>query len=86
LDPSALKDAERTALETHRALGLDPLSRIDLRVHPQRKAFALEANALPGMTPTSLVPEIARHAGISFDRLILTLIQHALKRSRGWLA
>lgn len=84
IDPSALNDAEQIALKTHRALDLDPLSRIDLRVHPQRGAFVLEANALPGMTPTSLVPEIARHAGISFDQLILTLIQHALKRSRSW--
>lgn len=83
LEPEVLQNAERIALETHRALGLDPLSRIDLRVHPHRGAFVLEANALPGMTPTSLVPEIAQHAQVSFGRLILSLIQHALKRSRG---
>lgn len=81
IEPSILQEVERVALETHKALCLEPLSRVDIRVHPKNGPFILEANALPGMTPTSLVPEIARYAGISFVQLVWLLIRNALKRS-----
>lgn len=80
IEPEPLQEAERIALKTHEALCLEPLSRIDLRVHPRKGAYVLEANALPGMTPTSLVPEIARYAGISFVRLVWMLVQNAVNR------
>jgi D-alanine-D-alanine ligase len=40
----------------------------------------LEVNALPGMTPTSLLPDEAQHAGISFDALVDRLLSYAYRR------
>ena len=42
--------------------------------------YVLEANTLPGMTPTSLFPESAKAAGISFYKLLTILIEGALKK------
>ena len=59
------------ALRAHRMLGCRGVSRADLRYDDTAalpgELYLLEVNTQPGMTPTSLVPDIARHAGISFD-------------------
>ncbi len=57
---------QRTALEVHHLLGLSTYSRIDFIVDDAETIFLIEANSLPGMTPTSLLPQEAAAAGISY--------------------
>jgi D-alanine-D-alanine ligase len=72
------------ALRAHRALGCRGVSRADLRYDdtPQGDGglYLLEVNTQPGMTPTSLVPDIARHAGIGFDQLVVWMVENAACR------
>lgn len=60
---------ERLALDAHRALGCRSYSRVDIRVRKNGEAFVLEVNTLPGMTGQSLMPKLAKHAGISYPEL-----------------
>jgi D-alanine-D-alanine ligase len=81
LHPQAYAQALEVALGAHRALGCRGVSRADLRYddtagEPGRLAL-LEVNTQPGMTPTSLVPEIAAHAGISFNELVRWMVENA---------
>ena len=68
------------ALEVHRLLRLRDFSRIDFIVDDASDAWCLEANALPGMTGTSLVPKAAEAAGISFPELCDRIVRMAEKR------
>ena len=68
------------ALVAHRALGCRGLSRSDFRWDERRGLaglFLLETNTQPGMTPTSLSPEQARHVGIGFPELCRWLVEDA---------
>lgn len=67
------------AVRAHRALGCRGVSRADLRYDDtaDQGLFLLEVNTQPGMTPTSLVPDIARHAGIGFDELVVWIAENA---------
>jgi D-alanine-D-alanine ligase len=62
------------AARAHRALGCRGVTRADFRYDSKggdgARLYLLEVNTQPGMTPTSLVPDIARHAGIGFDELV----------------
>jgi D-alanine-D-alanine ligase len=69
------------ALSVHRLLGLRDYSRTDFIVTKEGRPYILEINALPGLTPLSLLPDEARAAGISFDALIERLLQYALGRN-----
>jgi D-alanine-D-alanine ligase len=71
------------ALSVHRLLGLRDYSRTDFIVSKEGRPTILEVNALPGMTPTSLLPDEALHAGISYDALVERLLQYALARASG---
>lgn len=64
-------------LKAHQVLGCTGYSRVDLRVDPQRRPYVLEVNTLPGMTETSLLPEIARGVGIDFDALVERILETA---------
>jgi D-alanine-D-alanine ligase len=68
------------ALSVHRLIGLRDYSRTDFIVTDHGRPTILEVNALPGMTPTSLLPDEAQHAGISFDALVDRLVHYALAR------
>ena len=71
----------RYALEAHRILGCRGTSRTDFRWDDEQGAdglFVLETNTQPGMTPLSLVPEQARHVGMSYEDLVETIIADAL--------
>ncbi len=77
---------ERTqeiAILAHQALGCRDLSRVDFLVPNEGDPIVLEVNTLPGMTPTSLFPDAASAAGISFEALVAHLIDRALKRAPG---
>lgn len=68
------------ALSVHRLIGLRDYSRTDFIVTDQGRPTILEVNALPGMTPQSLLPDEAQHAGISYEALVDRLLQFALLR------
>jgi D-alanine-D-alanine ligase len=73
--------ARRLALGAHRALGCRGVSRTDFRYDDRIEGtgglVCLEVNTQPGMTETSLVPELAAHAGISFDELVQWMVEDA---------
>ncbi len=73
---------ERIALEAHRLLGCKGASRADFRWDDSRGVgglFLLEVNTQPGMTPLSLVPEQARHRGMSYAALVQAIIDDAMQ-------
>ncbi|MFZ5793651.1 MAG: D-alanine--D-alanine ligase [Sphingomonas sp.] len=73
---------KRIALDAHRLLGCKGASRSDFRWDDEQGVdglFLLEVNTQPGMTPLSLLPEQARHCGISYPALVQTLLDEALK-------
>ncbi|MDE0358322.1 MAG: D-alanine--D-alanine ligase [Gammaproteobacteria bacterium] len=59
----------RQALAVHRALRLEGFSRVDFILDSAATPWCLEANALPGLTPASLLPRAGRAAGLSFGEL-----------------
>jgi len=75
------EECRRLALLAHRALGCRGISRADFRYDenaaPGERLYCLEVNTQPGMTETSLVPEMAQHAGIGFDELVRWMIEDA---------
>ena len=82
--PDALRDeAQRLALVAYDALKLRGCARIDFRLDPDGRLFCLEANTLPGMTGTSLVPQAAMAAGIDFPELCERIAVEALRSPGG---
>ena len=64
-------DAQRLALAAHDALGCSGFSRVDLMLDEATRSLSvLEVNAIPGLTETSLLPQAADTAGLSFDELV----------------
>src|SRR5436305_1091628 len=74
---------QQLAVEAHVTLGCRDLSRVDFLVEPSGRIVLLEVNTLPGSTPTSLYPDGAQAAGISFEQLVERLVRQALGRGRG---
>ena len=73
---------EAIAVEAHRLLGCKGASRSDFRWDDERGVaglFLLEVNTQPGMTPLSLVPEQARHRGMSYPELVQAIVDEAMK-------
>jgi D-alanine-D-alanine ligase len=80
-DEVAARAAE-LALATYRALGCYGFARVDLMLeHGSEELTVLEANAIPGLTETSLLPLAAEAAGIGFDALIARLLELAVART-----
>jgi D-alanine-D-alanine ligase len=81
LPPETYQEALEAALLAHRTLGCRGISRADFRYQEigngSARLYMLEVNTQPGMTPLSLVPEQARHVGISFDELVGWLVENA---------
>jgi D-alanine-D-alanine ligase len=79
--PKVYEEVRNIALKAHAALGCRGVSRTDLRFNDKAGAdgeiVCLEVNTQPGMTPTSLVPELARHAGHSFEELVAWMVEEA---------
>jgi D-alanine-D-alanine ligase len=71
---------QHLALETHRALGLRDFSRIDFRLDAEGQPCVLEANTLPGLTQTSLLPQSAKVCGLDFRALCQAIVEMALRR------
>ena len=66
-------------LTAHRALGCKGYSRVDFIIDDTGSLYILEVNTLPGMTATSLLPDIARGVGISFPDLVEEILRLALE-------
>jgi len=81
ISPFVYQHVRRLALAAHRALGCRGVSRADFRYDDRVEGtgglVCLEVNTQPGMTETSLVPELAAHAGITFDELVQWMIEDA---------
>jgi len=65
------------ALKAHRILGCEGWGRVDLILDYSDKPYFLENNTSPGMTSHSLVPIAAKNAGISFDDLVIRILELA---------
>jgi D-alanine-D-alanine ligase len=74
IKPNIYHEVQRLSLLAHRALGCRGVSRADFRYDESKgesgELACLEVNTQPGMTETSLVPEIAAYAGVSFGELV----------------
>jgi D-alanine-D-alanine ligase len=81
IDDDLTARLQMLALSVHRLLGLRDYSRTDIIVTKEGRPYILEINALPGLTPLSLLPDEVRAAGISFEALIERLLQYALGRA-----
>ena len=76
VERSVYDQAMKMALVAHKALGCRGVSRTDFR-YDGKTLYILELNTQPGMTPTSLVPEQAAHAGLSFEELVTWMVENA---------
>jgi D-alanine-D-alanine ligase len=74
----ASEKARALAVAAHKALQLRAYSRTDMILADTDKIFVLETNTIPGMTPTSLFPQAAEAAGITFSKLLDQLVEMAL--------
>lgn len=85
---TATERIQAAALRAHTLLGCQGVSRADFILDDCDEPFLLEVNTIPGMTPTSLLPQQAAAVGISFEQLCVGLVDHArrLGRRRPWLS
>jgi D-alanine-D-alanine ligase len=79
IDPAESVLLQQLSLRAHAVLKLGTYSRIDFRRDEQGHYWCLEANSLPGMTATSLLPQAAKAAGIEFPELLDRICRGALK-------
>jgi len=78
LSPNIYQNVKRLSLLAHQAIGCRGVSRSDFRFDEERNELIwLEVNTQPGMTSTSLVPDIASVSGQSFDDLIKWMVEDA---------
>lgn len=81
LSPNLYQSIQKMALDAHRALGCRGISRADFRLDDRPygtgELVCLEVNTQPGMTSTSLVPELAAHAGWTFGELVRWIVEDA---------
>jgi D-alanine-D-alanine ligase len=80
IKPNIYQEIQQLALMAHQALGCRGVTRSDFRFDPQASSdqvVCLEVNTQPGMTRTSLVPELAAHAGHSFQDLVRWILEDA---------
>lgn len=76
--PNLYRQIEQCALTAHQAIGCRGVSRSDFRYDDESDTLVwLEVNTQPGMTETSLVPELAAHAGMNFGELVKWIVEDA---------
>jgi D-alanine-D-alanine ligase len=80
LPGDATERAQELALRTYRLLGLEGFGRVDLMLDESGDLWVLEANPIPGLTDTSLLPQAAEAAGIGFDQLVERILELAQAR------
>jgi D-alanine-D-alanine ligase len=79
ISPTVARALQGHALRIHRLLGLRAMSRSDFILTPDGMPVFLETNTIPGLTPTSLLPQAAKAAGIEFPEVLTRLIESAVR-------
>jgi D-alanine-D-alanine ligase len=82
LDDATTEAVQKAALEAHRSLGIEVYSRVDVLLDDKGNPFVLEANTIPGMTETSLLPKSAAASGMDFTALCVRIAELSLKTER----
>lgn len=81
ISPNIYQEVQKLTLLAHRSLGCKGVTRADFRhddrLHGTGELICLEVNTQPGMTKTSLVPEMAAHAGHDFGELVSWIVENA---------
>ncbi|MCT6824883.1 D-alanine--D-alanine ligase [Bartonella apis] len=78
LSPNIYQNVQRMSVAAHQALGCRGVSRSDFRYDEEKGELVwLEINTQPGMTPTSLVPDMAKVSGLSFGDLVKWMVEDA---------
>lgn len=80
ISPELTTQMQKYAEDVVKVLGLEAYSRMDFLINDKDEMFCLEANTLPGMTPTSLLPQEAAAVGISYEQLCQRIIDISLER------
>jgi len=80
LDGDLTARAQSIALATYELLGCYGFARVDLMLSPDGELSVLEANSIPGLTDTSLLPQAAEAAGMPFDQLVERIVDLAFSR------
>jgi D-alanine-D-alanine ligase len=81
LDDAVAARARELALQVYELLGCSGFARVDLMLEVESdELYVLEANAIPGLTETSLLPQAAEEAGIEFDELVGRILDAALSQ------
>jgi D-alanine-D-alanine ligase len=76
IEPAVAERAAALALEVYELLGCSAFARVDLMLENDTgELYVLEANAIPGLTETSLLPQAAEAAGIEFDDLVARILR-----------
>ncbi|MBK1791730.1 D-alanine--D-alanine ligase [Persicirhabdus sediminis] len=78
LDEETTKKVQQAALEAHRSLGTEVYSRVDVLLDSDNNPYVLEANTIPGMTASSLLPKSAAASGIDFPALCIRIAELSL--------
>ena len=76
------RELKRSAMKVYLALGLRDYARVDFRLDEEGKPYCFEANTLPGLTATSLIPKSAASAEIDFPTLVSRITEMAYRRKR----
>ena len=82
IDEAVYMKAKDIALSANRALGCSGATRVDLRIDKDGNPYVLEVNTIPGMTETSLLPKIAKEAGLDFPALVEEILKDAIEREQ----
>lgn len=83
IDEELTAAIQKCAVDAYHALRLKVYARMDFIVDDKNQVYCLEANTLPGMTPTSLIPQEAAAVGISYEDLCQQLVELSLKKYEG---
>jgi D-alanine-D-alanine ligase len=82
LPESVTAAVQRAAMDTHRSLGVEVYSRVDVLLDENDQPWVLELNTIPGMTESSLLPKGAAAAGIDFTTLCVRIAEMSLQTTR----
>ena len=80
LSPEVTARVQAVGIAAHRALDLEVYSRVDILLTDAGEPFVLEVNTIPGMTPSSLLPEAAAAVGITYPELCRRIAELSLAR------
>lgn len=80
LTPELTRKVQQMAVQAHQAIGCSTWSRSDFIIDEEGPVW-IEINPIPGLTPTSLYPQEAQCAGISYEQMIQKFVEYAIKKS-----